>query len=225
MPADEYTELFDTLLKDTSPQLPGAQRSVIDRELRLVTREFFNRSYAWTEMLQDLNVAAGEVATALNEGDAEAEVIGVLDVAFNGRGLTPMPKRPAEADVSGNSADAPQYWYMHSVPDEIMLYPFLATAQTGLLTVEVALTPVRSQTKLPRQVTHKYYDALVDGLLARMFSHPNKPYTDHMLAGQHRHNFLRRVGYYAGQRKQGFIHAPNWRYGRGWNVRRLGGNG
>ena len=57
--ATEYTETFEQLLNDLIPQTPGIIRSVALRELRLAAREFFEKSYAWTVLVEDIDVTSG----------------------------------------------------------------------------------------------------------------------------------------------------------------------
>ena len=88
-----------------------------------------------------------------------------------------------------------------------------------------ALVPSFTATALPRQITLKYYDAIVNGYLSRVYLHPNKPYSAPALAGQLRHTFLRSIGFYMAQRKQGYAGAQAWRFPQDYQVTRLGGNG
>jgi hypothetical protein len=219
--AVEYTETFDTILQDTLPDLPGAIRSVAKRELRLTLREFFEKSYAWTKVVPSIAVPTGVGSVVqIDDGDANTEVIAVLSVAIgegsNFRYLTPMPGAPISEVTTSNE---PTYWYCTSNPDEIAVYPYPENALTKTLKVTVALIPAFDTENLPRQVTLKYHDAIMDGFLARMHAQPTKPYSDSMKAAQLRHNFLRACGYYASQRKKGYNNSPNWKFPPGWKIK------
>ena len=220
--ATEYTETFEQILNDTIPQTPGIIRSVALRELRLAAREFFERSYAWTVLVADIDVPAGGTPVQVDDLDANTEVIGILNIAFNGIDLAPTGVKPSR---QLGTTDKPTHYYITSNPDEFVVYPTLENPQTAVADVLVALVPSFTATDLPRQITLKYYDAIVEGYLARVYAHPNKPYSAPMLAGSMRHSFLRRVGYYMAQRKQGWNNSQQWSYPRGWGVQRLGGNG
>jgi hypothetical protein len=214
--ATEYTESLDTLLQDTIPELPGVVRAVAERELRLTFREFFERSFAWRSVLT-VDAPAGDTAIWLqdsNDLDANSDVIGILHVAFEGNGLG---KYAAKPDRTYSSAtNLPVGYYMTSNPDEFKLYPQLETAKPGALEIHVALTPKIDATTFPRQIATKFYDALREGFLARMYAHPNKPYSAPIVAQQMRHNFRRRIGYYIAQAKQGYNDAQAWSYPVGW---------
>ncbi|KKM84567.1 hypothetical protein LCGC14_1297860 [marine sediment metagenome] len=223
MAHDEYTETFEQILKDTLPQTPGIVRSVAMRELRLAAREFFEKSLAWTKIIDNVDATAGETDIVIDDGDDNTEVIAVLSIALTagGKYLAPVAQRPPKFEES----DDPNAFFVTSNPDHIRLWPYMVNTITDFMDVTVALIPAFAATALPRQITLKYYDALVDGYLARVYKHPNKPYSAPALAGDHRMIFKRAIGYYMAQRKQGFNNAQNWAYPRGWQVRRLGGNG
>ena len=223
MAHDEYTETFEQILKDTLPQTPGIVRSVAMRELRLAAREFFEKSLTWTKIIDNVSATAGEVDIVITDGDDNTEIIAVLGVALatGGKYLSPVAQRPAKFEES----DLPRVFFVTSNPDHIRVWPYMVNTTANFLDVTVALIPAFDATALPRQITLKYYDALVTGYLSRVYKHPNKPYSAPALAGEQRHIFLRAIGYYIGQRKQGFNNAQSWVYPRGWQVKRLGGNG
>lgn len=229
--ATEYTETFEQILNDTVPQTPGIIRSVALRELRLAAREFFERSYAWTVLVEDISVAAGNTLTQVDDGDANTEVIGILGVSFNGQDIPPAPTRPSRLgqDPAFTTSDVPKAYFLTSNPDEFSFFPFLENTDGNnanpVTDVLVALVPSFTATDLPRQITLKYYDAIVEGYLSRVYLHPNKPYSAPALAGQMRHSFKRRIGFYMAQRKQGYNNSQAWCFPRGWGVQRLGGNG
>lgn len=210
--AAEFTESFDAILKDTLVDLPGAMRTVALRELRQACREFFERSGAWTKTLTSVDAPADETAIALDTGDVESEVATVLYVAYNGKVLIKMPERP----VADSTSDSPYGWFVSSDTNEITLYPYLQNAQTGVLTVRVTLTPAADTDALPRQVTSKWFDAIVAGFLARMYAHPNKPYSAPGAVGMYRQIFIREIGRFAADRKTGHNNSQNWAYPQDW---------
>lgn len=214
--ATEYTESLDTLLQDTIPELPGVVRAVAERELRLTFREFFERSFAWRSVIT-VDAPAGDTAIWLqdsNDLDANSDVVGILHVSFEGNGLGKLAAKPDRG--WDQASDLPTGFWMTSNPDEFKLYPQMANAKPGALEIHVALTPKIDATTFPRQISTKYYDALREGFLARMYAHPNKPYSAPVVALQHRHNFRRRIGYYIAQAKQGYNDAQAWSYPMGW---------
>jgi hypothetical protein len=215
---------LDRWLKDTLPMLPGVVRGVAARELVLACREFFERSYAWQTILEDQNAKEGRKQYWLSPLDQYTNVIGVLGVAFKGVPLVRLAARPPRR-TEDNSTDTPQAFYSPDAPDSIEVYPDLNRDEDGGLAFHVALTPKPSVEHLPRVAEIKYYDAILDGFLARMYMHPNKPYSSFTLAQAKRKSFNSWIGRYAGQAKQGNVNAQNWSFPSGWGVRRAGGRG
>lgn len=224
--ATEYTENLNQILKDTLPELPGVVRSAAARELRLAMREFFERSFAWTKVVTGVAISAGDTAIQIDDGDTNTEVVGILAVRVGNDtdGYRPLPALGAEPDkIEG--AESASAWYVTSNPDELKLTPYYNTAPTDTLRVTVALMPAFdvsvTDDELPRQITLKYYDAIRNGFLARMYMQPGKPYSQPVLATQLRQNFLQQIGFYAAQRKKGYNNSPNWTYpSSGWSPRR-----
>ena len=221
--ATEYTEVFDTILQDTLPELPGALRAVAKRELRLAMREFFEKSYAWVAVVEPVALPSGNEVVQVDDADANTEVVGILKISVGNdtdgyRELGPLPEQP-DRIATGSGA---QYWFTSSNPDEFIQYPYPEQVPTDVARVTVALVPAFDTELLPRQITLKYYEAIVNGFLARMYNHPNKPYSAPAAAGGHRVAFVSAIGYYAAQRKQGYNGAPNWRFPVGWNIPKAG---
>lgn len=217
--AIEYTEVFDTILQDTIPELPGALRAVAKRELRLAMREFFEKSHAWTTTVEAIALPAGKTAVQIDDGDANTEIIAILKLSIGNdtdgyRELSPLPERPLGVETG----DKPSCWFTSSNPDEFIQYPYPSNAPTDVAVADVALIPAFDTELLPRQITLKFYEAIVNGFLARMYNHPNKPYSAPSAAGGHRVAFMSAIGYYAAQRKQGYNGAPNWRFPIGWSI-------
>jgi hypothetical protein len=212
---------LDTWLKDTLPNLPGVNRSVAARQLVLAAREFFEKSLGWVARIDEINAKAGVKQYWLSPYDEYSNIVAVLGVAFLGQDLAPLPARPSRASTS----DRPSGYYVSAVPDAIELYPQLSQDVDDAICVYAALTPKQSVEHLPRVAAIKFYDAILDGFLARMYIHPNKPYSAPSLARTHRAKFLSEIGRIRGEAKRGFSGAPAWRYPLGWGVRRPGGHG
>jgi len=209
---------LDTWLKDSLPLFPGAVRSLLSRELVLTAREFFERTFAWQGLIENVNAKAGDKQYWQSPYDQYSNVIGILGVAFNGNALTPLPQRPAR---NTETSDVPTHYYAEpGHPDVFHLYPLLATDNDDALDIFVALTPKQSVEHLPRIAALKFYDAILEGFMARMLMHPNKPYSAPQLAMIHRRNFIAQCGRYMGQAKQGYVQAQNWSFPPSWGVRR-----
>ena len=216
---------LDRWLKDALPMTPGIIRGVAARELVLACREFFERSYAWQTLIEEQNARSGRKQYWLSPLDQYTNVVGVLGVCFDGTWLAPLTRRPIRAASSSTTSDTPYGFYSGEAPDMVELYPDITNDRDGVLTFHVALTPKVSVEHLPRVAEIKYYDAIMDGFLSRVYAHPNKPYSQPVLSQQKRRSFNHWIGRYAGQAKMGNVGAQNWSFPSGWGVRRLGQGG
>lgn len=209
---------LDTWLKDALPLLPGVVRSVAQRQLILTCREFFEKTLAWRVVEKNINAAAGDKQYWLSPYDMFADVIGILGVSYGNRHLSPLASEP----LTTTTSETPLYYYAADPPDSFKLYPPPVNAKADAMDVLVALTPKQSVEHLPRLAAIKFYDALMDGFLARLYMHPNKPYTSADMAVVHRQKFMSAIAFYRAQAKQGYINAAGWHYPQGWQVRRYG---
>lgn len=215
---------LDTWLRDSLGTLPGAVRSVAARELVLACREFFERSYAWQARIENQNSKVGRHQYWTSPYDQYSNVVAVLGIEYNGNALTRLTARPPR--VAGESTSpVPTSFYASVAPDSVELWPDLEAAEEDVLTFIVALTPKTTVEHLPRIAEIKFFDAIMDGFLARMYAHPGKPYTDKAEAKDRRRAFNHWIGRYMGQAKQGYISAQNWSFPPSWGVRRFGQGG
>lgn len=215
---------LDTWLRDSLPTLPGALRSVASRELVLACREFFERSYAWVALIRDENAKAGDKQYWTSPYDEYSNVVAVLGVDWLGEPLTPLVTRPPTNPTTDNTQNRPLGYFVDPAPDAVYLYPELSEDVANALTFRVALTPKPTVEHLPRIAELKFYDAILDGFLARMYGHPNKPYSAPAMAQAKRRSFNHWIGRYMGQAKQGYVSGQNWNYPQGWAIRRFGGS-
>jgi hypothetical protein len=214
---------LDTWLKDALPLTPGLVRAVAARELVLAAREFFERSYAWRVRMSNIAARTGDKEYWLSPYDEFSNVVAVLRVMFKPTDtnaysqLAPIASPPLETDSTTNR---PVVYYVSHPPDAIKLYPQLESNGLGTLAVDVALTPKQSVEHLPRIAAIKFYDAILNGYLSRVLLHPNKPYSNLILAGEHRRRFMSEIGRWRSEADTGFNGTQNWVFPGGWNVAR-----
>jgi len=214
---------LDTWLQDTLPLLAGIDRNVASRELVLTAREFFERTFTWQTVVENINAVAGDKVYWQSPYDQYANAVGILGVAFKGNVLSPLAARPADRGRDNPStSDTPTHYYADpgGHPDTFVLYPTLQTSQADAIDVYLALTPKQSVEHLPRIAAIKFYDAIREGFLARCYMHPNKPYSSPAMGQVLRRNFIAQCGRYMGQAKQGYVQAQSWSYPQSWRIRR-----
>lgn len=202
---------LDTWLRDSLALIPGITRAVAARELVLACREFYERSLSWRVTIGPVHGRAAMLQYYQSPYDDYSNVVAVLDVSWKGCPLKRLPRRPTLEDWE--STDPTHYWVV-DVPDAVALWPRLNADTDEALHFYVALTPKQSVDHLPRIAATKHYDAILDGFLARVWSHPKKPYSDPAGAAERRLRFVSAIGRYAGEAKQGYAGAQSWSFPR-----------
>jgi hypothetical protein len=80
--------------------------------------------------------------------------------------------------------------------------------------VRAILIPTETATTFPDVAAAKHYEALLDGLLGRLYGHPAKPYSNPQLATYHLNRFRNAIGEASAEQKQGGFAGQNWTYPR-----------
>lgn len=201
---------IETWLRDLLPRTPGINRKVMKREFILAAREFFERSLAWRVVIGPKDMRADKKRYIMSPYDAYADIVRVLSVELNTFPLAAATRRPTKPDFS---APSPRLYWLET-PDTIRLHPIPNVTQEDALMFSVALTPKQTVSHLPRIAQTHFYDALLDGALGRVYSHPAKPYSNPTLGQYHLQRFRAAIGSFAGLAKAGFTSNAEWRYPR-----------
>lgn len=198
-------------LKDLLPRTPGASRAVATREFRLAAREFFAQSRTWRESLTPVNVVTDQAEyTPVPSDTVNSELLAVESAEFNGAPLNKLPGRPPGLTATGQS---PYGWYSPE-PGAFALWPTPTQDVTSGLRFHVSLIPTLTAENLPDWVYQRYYDALFDGTLGRLYAHPAKAYSNLTGAEYHLRRFRTAIQQAAGDAKQGHNVAQNWTFPR-----------
>lgn len=199
---------IETWLRDLLPRTPGINRKVMKREFILACREFFERSLAWRVVVGPVDMRANKKRYIMSPYDAYADIVRVLSVELNGFPLRQAQRRPSRPDYT--SASPYLYWLEN--PDYVRLYPIPNATVDDALMFSVALTPKQTVSHLPRIAQTHFYDALLDGALGRVYSHPAKPYSNPTLGQYHLQRFRSAIGTFSGLAKSGFTSTTAWNY-------------
>jgi hypothetical protein len=198
-------------LKDLLPRTPGVSRTVATREFRLAAREFFSQSRAWRETLPPVAVVADQAEyTPVPTDPTNSELLAVDAVEFNGRPLNKLAGRPPGTDTTGIS---PWAWFSPE-PGAVSVWPTPNQDQADGLRFHISLVPTITATVLPDWVFQRYYDALLDGTLGRLYAHPAKAYSNLTGAEYHLRRFRTSIQQASGDAKQGHNNAQNWSFPR-----------
>lgn len=195
-------------LKDILPRTPGIVRAVAKRELILAAREFYRDSYAWREVVESVYWDDGTYQFTIPTPYSYAEVIQVTQVEVNGQPLTTRSERP----VGDRQDGTPTNWFPTG-PNTIEVWP-TPEMYEDTLRVRVVLLPTVDATELPDLAAAKHYEALLDGVLGRVYAHPAKPYSNPTLGEYHLRRFRNAIGTAAAAFKHGGFAGQNWTYPR-----------
>lgn len=165
---------FDALHDLVLPYLPGAERGIVDSQIRKVARDFLKRTTLQRESFvfetvpgvatYELSPTFGQVSAimAVWEGDNPNP----LDVATESRRHVVAP-------------GAPRAWWT-MVPHLLSLWP--TPDSVYRVSVNAALTLALDGTQLPEAIVLHHAEALAAGVLSTMFSMPGKPWTQRQAA-------------------------------------------
>lgn len=201
------SEPIATWLQDILPRTPGVVRAVAKREFVLAAREFYRQSASWRETLAAVDVTAGDPTYTATPTDATSEVLQIVAVEYDGLPLDPKVDRPLGDVPTGT----PTMWYPTG-RSTFVLWPTPETTKLATLIVRVLLQPKDDTTTLPDMAYQLHYDALLDGVLGRLYAHPAKPYSNLTGAQYHLGRFRNAIAAAAGAAKQGNINGQNWTF-------------
>lgn len=190
------------------PRLPGALSNVVEGEITQTVYNFCRESTAWRDMIYAVDIDINDREVELTYGDGtEANVSGVLRVYYSNKQLSQYSHAPWET-----SSSAPMGFT--SKPDDpsvIVLSTIPSTAITGALDAYVYLEPVNPTDALPSVILNEFWEIVFDGALGRMYSHPEKPYTNPTLAQYHLRRYRNGTRRARDQANRGFTgNAQNW---------------
>lgn len=193
------------------PRLPGANKDLVEAELVKVIENFCRESTAWREMLYGFDITAGDREVTVIDGDgSEREVIQILRVYYDRQRLTPYSHTPWET-----STNTPLGWTTKSnAPSVINLSTIPSESLTSAIDVWAALRPINPVTLNDMTIlTNDFWEVIFDGVLGRMFTQKDKPYsstTDALYHLQRYRNGTRKARDIA---NRGFTgNAQNWTF-------------
>lgn len=169
---------LDEWVKEIHAKVPGAVEGYIYDQVKLVIKDFFQRTKAERRFLGPLTLSANDGTYCLNPVDAYWNVIMVMQVVRNGSALTQVDKKalPRYFANETNSRNPSRYYLdpYHT----IKMWP-VPIADVEEVYVTVAVTPrLRSDNRISQDVIDQHYEAIKAGTLQRLYEEPGKIYTN-----------------------------------------------
>lgn len=169
---------LDEWVKEIYAKVPGAIEGYIYDQVKLVIKDFFQRTKAWRSFLGPYTIPANDGTLCLNPVDAYSNAIMVLEVIRDGFPMTQTDKRalPRFFSTETNSRNPSRYYLdpYHT----IKLWP-VPVVDVEEIYATVALTPrLRADNRIPQEIIDQHYEAIKAGTLQRLYEEPGKIYTN-----------------------------------------------
>jgi hypothetical protein len=160
-------------------RLPGATDEAMQLELFSALDEFFKGSNVWQEDI-DVSIPANDPANTIYE------------VVPDGPALIDKLMWVYQVPSEPNIARGPQVYAAMSIPGELTLANQPSTGVVYRVTVCLTVqdpTDRDGYVAFPAWTLARYRNIMLDGLLGRMYSQPNKPWTNNQLSVFHMRKF------------------------------------
>lgn len=146
-------------------RLSGAAPSVVEDELLMTVQDFFRETMVWRQA-ETLTVN-GDTANYEVGSSMESTPARMIEVKLNGRDLNPIGDHDDLVGVRNNSYRFDAFNREITIPK----------GSVGELRMFIAWVPEKLEDIPPGYVV-EYRDGIMDGALARMLVHPNRPYSN-----------------------------------------------
>jgi len=176
-------------------QVAGAPDTLVDAVLQQVLREFYTMSNGWRVTIGPYNIGANVPQVQFNPVNQYGAVVNVFGVYLYPNatgGNTPQWLYVDSDQMRGTDTGPPVRIWMQT-PDTGLLYPNPDKNYGSILYAVVSLKPVINTTQLPPISTEQHLDGLVSGVLSKLYSMPEKPFTNERAAKDHERIFKRQI--------------------------------
>lgn len=177
-------------LRDLIPRVaayaPGVADPVAEQYLRDSAIQFCTKTLCWQ---YDCGTLAQKEGEGEYELDLPSQAKMILPLAVWVGGLKLVSRGPEFLYVQGDwqaQTGRPKYFYSDDLRS-IRVVPI--PERDDVITARVACAPTTTATTLPDILVDQYYEAVVDGALARALAIPNQPFSDMSKAVFHARQF------------------------------------
>ena len=170
-------------------QIPLAPDMLIDRVLIEIARDFCAYTRAWRSTVA-ANVTADTLGVALTP-PTDGELVDVVKATLNGNPLTKKTHEQLDALVPKwrTTPAGSSYITKGDTLNEVLVAPLSSTTYASGLSVRAAWKPALTATTLDDMLISNHSDALIDGVLGKLFGLPDKPWTSGGLASHYQASF------------------------------------
>ena len=169
---------LDSWVSEIFAKVPGAVEGYIYDQLKLVIKDFFQRTKSWRTFMGPMTIPANDGTLCLNPVDAYSNVIMVLSVVRNGSPLALVDIRALPRLFATSTNDrTPSRFYLEPY-HTIKMWP-VPTVDVENLYVTAALTPrLLFDNRIPEWIVDQHYEVIKAGTLQRLYEEPDKLYSN-----------------------------------------------
>lgn len=169
---------LDVWVEEIHAKVPGVVEGYIYSQVKLVIKDFFQRTKAWRAFLGPFTAPAADGTVCLNPVDAHSNVILVLDVARNSSSLSQIDLRAlAKTGIAESDNRNPSRFYLEPY-HTVKIWPVPAVDIDDIY-VTAALTPrLRTDNRIPSWIIDQHYEVIKAGALQRLYEEPDKVYSN-----------------------------------------------
>lgn len=174
---------YDVMVRDVIMHAPHCPEPVAEYAVKMTTIDFCNRTHWWKYTSDTIDLVADE-NTYQVEVPNGTEPISVVAAWYSDRPLWPMGFSTHQRfqPVRPEARPGPPVVFTNENPLELVLLPTPKDSEVGALVMMSAIRPKRSATAADKDMMERWYEAIMHGALARVYSIPNQPFTSRDLA-------------------------------------------
>lgn len=167
-------------------RLPHVLDSVVEVELENTLAEFSKETLVWQETIGPETLLANANTIYLNPYEDDKIILFVEDVYYKDQPLTKASSLGKYYNKTTGSL--PDRFFSPS-PSVVRLIPTPTTAPAEGFYFKAFFMPRDASVYLPDFFFNVYFEPILDGALARLFSHTAKPYSNTQMAMFHARRF------------------------------------
>jgi hypothetical protein len=157
------------------PRCPNVTPDFVKHEVLTVLRDFFHFGRGWRDWVGPITLHNNQVHYSVELADYKAEFIEVLEGyrVSDRQPLIPITHQMIGADAQLFEEGGPSYMYVN--PEGLLtVFPTIPAGMQEQIRVFVTMMPI--DLCVPNWIKFKWYDAIVNGVLERLYYSPGPNY-------------------------------------------------